>query len=445
VTGKYIIYALSLLGGLAWQGIIAFTCSQVLSPNDGAQFLFLYSGLALVTYWDFGYGINIASQITNIRKVKKIHEDSTDLQLELLLLGTCRLVTNYISSKFCRAFLFGSIASAIALAIFSFRAYPIQISNTLAVLIVATAYIVKSLLDNYLVVFESCGHLSFARCIQGFCPLVGSFCLLALQYFNKISVVTISISFLLNNLIALAFCFCFLRVIFIIYKNPNTGNSYDSRTLAQTLSNLHSDRRRFLLPSLLSYLSSILIVPISFMLVPVSEIPILNNMLFLGRIISAPSTIISLSSRSIFASMNSPHDRLKFISLACMWSLLITGIFSVASLSMPYFASFFLSNAQIAINYGIPISWIFIYFINLSLISLVSPYVQGIWLEGNRQISSQMTVNIILDASLSLILGSIFGVAGILFATLFAGLLSIYQFSIFHYKNFAFNAISNEG
>jgi hypothetical protein len=75
----------------------------------------------------------------------------------------------------------------------------------------------------------------------------------------------------------------------------------------------------------------------------------------------------------------------------------------------------------------------------------VSPYVQGIWLEGNRQISSQMTVNIILDASLSLILGSIFGVAGILFATLFAGLLSIYQFSIFHYKNFAFNAISNEG
>jgi hypothetical protein len=142
-----------------------------------------------------------------------------------------------------------------------------------------------------------------------------------------------------------------------------------------------------------------LALPVSYLLVNPNQIPILNNLLFLNRGLSLPSSILISVYRAKYSSFLQTQQKVSFIKrltlVSCFVTITSVSLFLIFVLLIN--SGFIKAPVLILPFTQIPLSWLFISLINICLVAIISPLLQSIYFSGSNLISRLMIGNIIID------------------------------------------------
>lgn len=424
---KPIAYTVSLGASLVWQVCIAYACSAKLSPQDGSIFIFLFTSLGLISFWDLGFGYSLASFINERQILNKPDQNPSSENI----LGSAGFglaaVYGYTRKRFLRAFIVAIGASGFFLYASYLRTNNFNLDTVLCGLIIAGSYTIKSPLDSLLLIFESTNRVHIGKSISGICLIISSIMVILLSACQTLSLITLSLVFLLMNIFMLS------SSIFLLKKDTEKvfrlSTPVECYSIPDYISLNKKRRTSFFLPILLAYASSFLTLPMAFAVGTTTQIPMLNNLLLFGKIISFPCAMITSIYRSNYGRLESILLKFKLVKKLTLYSFFSTLIL-ISALLIAYFERHtFASKFGLAWMGDIPTDWLIIYFSNLVLIAVSAPYMQLTWFNADQRISHLMIANILLDVLLSLTLGIRFGISGILASTLIAGCLTVYLYS----------------
>jgi hypothetical protein len=423
IFARIFTYSFSVGTSFLWQAVIAYAASTNLSTTDGASFLFYYSTLSAISFWDFGFSLAQASSLN------KYLRSQSDFDLDKSIAFSADYFCKYFFLRKNRAIVMAVALCTLLILISYLRSNSTNLSRILTCILLAFAYVFKAPGDSMILLFEVKHNPQNGKAILGFSQLFGSLVVLWMIYLHTITILSIALVFFLVNLLAIVLSYALLQV-----QGGNgiitVGVTNQIRDHMKSIENSHKLRSDFFVPGIISYASSFLALPISYMIVNPIQIPILNNLLLLTRGLSLPSSILISVYRAKYSSFLQIHQKIRFIKQLTLISFSVT----VASISIFLLFNLFIikgfieSPVSILPFTKIPFSWLSIALINICLLGIISPLTQSVYFSGSSIISRLMMANIIIDFFLSILLGTKYGVLGILIGTLLAGMLTIYYY-----------------
>lgn len=423
---KICIYSTSAGANFFWQAVIAIASSSRLSAIEASSFLFYYSTLSALSFWDFGFSLSQASALNVYLRGRRDKEG----EFNNSIVHAADYFKRYFISQLPKVFLICSAFSVALISVSFLRSHVISLTQISTCFILGFAYAFKVPADSMILLYEVRHDPQYGKLIQGGCQLLGSIIVSIQIYFHIVSAPTIAIVFLYANIVT------FLASSYLLKLNFKDGIVTNQENVSNIMQSIHKNRNArlsFFLPGFLSYASTFLTLPISYMLVSPSQIPILNNLLFLVRTLGLPSTIVVGVYRAQYVSLDEEKQKIKFIKIltvvcTAVTIIAFTTIFSLMLLTQ---RGFIRDNVLLSIFANLPLSWILIASVNVCIVSMVSPFIQSLYFSGSANVSKMMIINIFFDLLFSLLFGYIIGVTGILGGTLLAGMLTTYWFA-FH-------------
>lgn len=423
--GKICIFFSSAGASFLWQFVVAFATSTSLSAIDAAAFLFYYNTLSAVSFWDLGFSLAQASSLNKYLRCQRNYEIHLDESIAL----AAQYYLKYFLLRISRGIAIASLFSAILICISFFRSNFLSSSQILSCILLAFSYLLKAPGDSMILLFEVRHNPQYGKVVQGISQVLGSIIIALLIYSHSITILSIALIFFLSNVLTTSLSYSLLQTQRKkgILSNAAAQQIRDHMKLIEVRLKV---RANFFLPSIISYISSFLALPVSYLLVNPNQIPILNNLLFLNRGLSLPSSILISVYRAKYSSFLQTQQKVSFIKrltlVSCFVTITSVSLFLIFVLLIN--SGFIKAPVLILPFTQIPLSWLFISLINICLVAIISPLLQSIYFSGSNLISRLMIGNIIIDLVLSTVLGIKYGIVGILIGTLMAGVLTLYSY-----------------